>query len=325
MSTPLYLFPQDREPPEDVDLLAAEYALGALDPGDAAATRLRAESDPALRHGIAVWQARLALLAEILPHETPPHQLWQRLAFDIGLQDPQTPPPPPPQTPPPQTPPPPPIQAAEPPIVTFVVTPAPSSPAAPSLFASLSEPAPKPAASLFAPFIEAPAEPEAPENSADPVETQETWHPAAPKPPWHERLLVWRAATAILLLLVLLLAGSALFSRSSGTREVAAIGPTGAPAPLFLAETTASGRLLLTPLATIAVPNGRDLELWMIPADHAVPPTPLGVLPATGASFDLRTIPPEGTQLLVTMEPRGGSPSGVITGQVLYAGALANH
>jgi anti-sigma-K factor RskA len=315
MST-LYLFPPDQEQPEDRDLLAAEYALGQLDAGDAAALRLRAEADADLRHAIAVWQARLALLIEILPRETPPTALWQRLAADIGLPEPRPTQisPPPPLSPPADIPPP--VQTEPPP---------------PNLFASLSEPAPVPARANAIPEppdmwqpVRTTAAPPPPVPTQPPAPPPE--FPPAPKPrqAWHERLLVWRAATVILLILTILLAARALIPHG-GTRQVAAIGPTGAPAPLFLAETDTAGHLVITPLATIAVPNGRDLELWTVPADHATPPSPLGVLPPNGRRFDLPTLPPEGTQLLVSMEPRGGAPGGSLTGPVLYAGTLANH
>jgi anti-sigma-K factor RskA len=304
MST-LYLFPPEQEQPEDHDLLAAEYALGALDAGDAASARLRAETDPALRHAIAVWQARLALLAEILPREAPPRALWQRLAADIGLPDP-----PAPQPAAEPAPTPPPIETAPPEPLPVV-----------NLFASLSEPAPEPAPEpALAPALE---------QQPNPAPARRPAIIPAPKPasgqPWHQRLILWRAATAVLLALCLLLAIRLLLPTATAVRQVAAIGPTGAPAPLFLAETSAAGVLTLTPLATIAVPNGRDLELWTVPADHSTAPVALGVLPAAGGRFALRAVPPEGTQLLVSMEPRGGEPGGVLTGQVLYAGTLANH
>ncbi len=328
MST-LYLFPPEQEQPEDSDLLAAEYALGLLDAGDAAALRLRAEADPDLRHAVAVWQARLALLIEILPREAPPPALWQRLAADIGLPEPR------------------PTPAPPPPIATPAIAPIPPPAETPNLFASLSAPpvppqpepsdqweavrfivtedpiAPPPAAPPALMPAPMPAPRRVPPPAPPPALTSE---PAPPSPasPWHERLLVWRAATAVLLVIVVLLAARILTAHG-GTRQVAAIGPTGAPAPLFLAETDAAGHMVITPLATIAVPNGRDLELWTVPADHATAPVSLGVLPATGRTIDLHTIPPEGTQLLVSMEPRGGAPGGVLTGQVLYAGTLANH
>jgi anti-sigma-K factor RskA len=61
----LYMFPPSEEPMEDRDLLAGEYVLGVLDPGDAASARLRAEADPALQAAIGAWQTRLAPMAAI--------------------------------------------------------------------------------------------------------------------------------------------------------------------------------------------------------------------------------------------------------------------
>jgi anti-sigma-K factor RskA len=37
----------------------------------------------------------------------------------------------------------------------------------------------------------------------------------------------------------------------------------------------------------------------------------------------LTTPPPEGAQLLVSQEPKGGSPTGLPTGPVLYGGTIA--
>jgi anti-sigma-K factor RskA len=61
------------------------------------------------------------------------------------------------------------------------------------------------------------------------------------------------------------------------------------------------------------------LELWALAAG-AKAPAPLGVIPPAG-----KTVPPgvaEGTTLLVSLEPKGGSPTGKPTGPVLYAGTL---
>jgi anti-sigma-K factor RskA len=46
------------------------------------------------------------------------------------------------------------------------------------------------------------------------------------------------------------------------------------------------------------------------------------VLPITGRMLTLPARPPTGTQLLISLEPRGGSPTGQPTGPVLYGGKL---
>ncbi len=104
---------------------------------------------------------------------------------------------------------------------------------------------------------------------------------------------------------------------------MAAIGVANAPAPLFLAQADPDGSLRISPLAVIAVPNGRDLQLWMqLPKDQE--PHSLGILSAAGSTVSLGGPPVEGTRLLISLEPRGGASSGRITGQVLYGGTLAN-
>ena len=62
-----------------------------------------------------------------------------------------------------------------------------------------------------------------------------------------------------------------------------------------------------------------DLELWALAAGETRPHS-LGVLPAAGRRL-IAALPP-GTQLLVSLEPRGGSPTGQPTGPVLYGGRL---
>ena len=85
--------------------------------------------------------------------------------------------------------------------------------------------------------------------------------------------------------------------------------------------------LQIEPLTLAAVEAARDLELWAIPAGGK--PISLGVVPSAGegriqlseAQRALLTAP---LTLAVTLEPRGGSPSGQPTGPVLYKGELAS-
>jgi anti-sigma-K factor RskA len=67
------------DPIDDQDLLAAEYALGVLDPEARRAAQLRLQRDPAFAGEVAAWEARLAPLAEALPEVAPPPELWTRL------------------------------------------------------------------------------------------------------------------------------------------------------------------------------------------------------------------------------------------------------
>lgn len=74
-----------------------------------------------------------------------------------------------------------------------------------------------------------------------------------------------------------------------------------------------------------ARPPASDYELWALPTGAA--PVSLGVLPATGASTRQLTAMQKqalahSTQVAVSIEPLGGSPTGQPTGAVLYVGLL---
>ncbi|HEX3992345.1 MAG TPA: hypothetical protein VHX39_14335, partial [Acetobacteraceae bacterium] len=81
-----------------------------------------------------------------------------------------------------------------------------------------------------------------------------------------------------------------------------------------------------SPSGAGCVSGRRALEsLWLLPLRWRrfageTRPRSLGVLPASGIRMvDALTL---GTQLLVSLEPRGGSPTGQPTGPVLYGGRL---
>jgi len=80
------------------------------------------------------------------------------------------------------------------------------------------------------------------------------------------------------------------------------------------------------PLTLAAVDPQRSLELWAIPADGK--PISLGVIPVGGKgrvelSDAQKALIGKPVALAVSLEPKGGSPTGQPTGPVLYQGALA--
>jgi len=84
--------------------------------------------------------------------------------------------------------------------------------------------------------------------------------------------------------------------------------------------------LQVEPLTLAAVDPGRSLELWAIPANGK--PISLGVIPAGGKgkvelSEAQKALIGKPIALAVSLEPKGGSPTGQPTGPVLYQGALA--
>ena len=67
------------------------------------------------------------------------------------------------------------------------------------------------------------------------------------------------------------------------------------------------------------MPTDKDLELWALPKGETKPHS-LGVFPPSGRQLTAELAPD--TQLLVSLEPKGGSPTGQPTGPVLYGGWL---
>lgn len=135
-------------------------------------------------------------------------------------------------------------------------------------------------------------------------------------------LWAWQTVTVIALAAAAVFAGIAyLPSRPPAGAPLAVIAPIGAPQSAFVAEARPDGTVVLTAVAPADVPPGRDLELWILPPG-AKTVAPLGVLPATGRILRLPRAPPAGTQLLISLEPRGGSPTGQPTGPVLYKGTV---
>ena len=87
-----------------------------------------------------------------------------------------------------------------------------------------------------------------------------------------------------------------------------------------------AGRLKVRVLETTTLSTGQAFELWLLPSGEGVPES-LGLLPATDAGT-LRVpgnLLPKidiGRGLAVSLEPPGGSPTGLPTGPVVYSGAL---
>lgn len=86
--------------------------------------------------------------------------------------------------------------------------------------------------------------------------------------------------------------------------------------------------LELSGLSEVAVPAGRDLELWSLPAEGA--PLSLGVIrmrdgrkAEVAVTAEGRARLEQGVALAISLEPSGGSPTGAPTGPVLYSGKLA--
>jgi anti-sigma-K factor RskA len=144
----------------------------------------------------------------------------------------------------------------------------------------------------------------------------------APRPavPVNDNGMIWWRATALAGLAIAAVLAAYIALTPPAQPTLAVLTPYATPTPVLLAVAGPHGSILIRPTATIKIASDRDLELWQMPAG-ATKPASLGVIPPDG-----KVVPPgvqAGTMLLVSLEPKGGSPTGQPTGPVLYAGKLS--
>lgn len=150
------------------------------------------------------------------------------------------------------------------------------------------------------------------------------------------RLRIWRiaalSACAVAAGLVLFVATNALTPARPGGNFVAVLQHDAASPAFIVSVDTAARTLTIRPVAA-APQTDRSYELWLVNA-HLPAPRSLGVVQnaalAQNAAFTVsssrlhgvpRTIIRDAT-FAVTLEPLGGSPSGLPTGPILYSGKL---
>ena len=141
-----------------------------------------------------------------------------------------------------------------------------------------------------------------------------------PPAPANDNGVKWWRATALAGLATAAALAAYIALTPPAQPTVAVLTPYTTPTPVLLAVAGPHGSILIRPTATIKIASDRDLELWQMPAG-ATKPASLGVIPQGG-----KVVPPgvqAGTMLLVSLEPKGGSPTGQPTGPVLYAGKLS--
>lgn len=138
--------------------------------------------------------------------------------------------------------------------------------------------------------------------------------------PFRRRIRFWQATTAGALAIAASLAAFVVLHHPEPPR-VAVLAPLAGGAPVMLATAERNGSLIVRPSTAISVPSDKDLELWSL-AQGETRPRSLGVLPPSGKQVTASLAP--NTQLLVSLEPKGGSPTGQPTGPVLYGGWLTS-
>jgi len=148
----------------------------------------------------------------------------------------------------------------------------------------------------------------------------------APTPPATDvltlrgRLRLWRATTTGAVVIAASLASFTLL-RQPAPQRIAALSPLAGGASVPMAMTGHDGGLIVRPTAPITVPTDKDLELRAL-SRRETRPGSLGVLPPAG--MRLAAAPAPDTQLLVSLEPKGESPTGQPTGPALLGGWLTS-
>jgi anti-sigma-K factor RskA len=96
-----------------------------------------------------------------------------------------------------------------------------------------------------------------------------------------------------------------------------------AQAGSIVASISGDGASLVTrAIVPVSVQAGRSLELWAVPTSGA--PRSLGLLPGGSGTVALHGKVLAGADTLaVTIEPAGGSPTGLPTGPIVYAGKFS--
>jgi anti-sigma-K factor RskA len=141
---------------------------------------------------------------------------------------------------------------------------------------------------------------------------------------WWRGLALASLAVAVALAVVLLMPTP---EQPAGSLVVVLAGPDAKPA--LVATTDRNSRYLtLAAIVPVALPADRTLELWLLP-EHGNPRS-LGLVSAVAPAGIARiALPDKAGQALhnipvlaVSLEPQGGSPTGLPTGPVLYSGPV---
>lgn len=148
--------------------------------------------------------------------------------------------------------------------------------------------------------------------------------------PWWQRLGLWRALSGTALAGVVglgVMLGNPPPAQAPVVVVLESTGTTAVNPATIVASFSGDGRALVTrTLTPVSLTTDRVLELWSVPPQGN--PRSLGLISANGATVLQRASLPAtllkgGTAALaVSVEPPGGSPTGVPTGPVVFAGKL---
>lgn len=154
--------------------------------------------------------------------------------------------------------------------------------------------------------------------------------------PFDKRERRWQLATVAAAVVALLASGLALRGPmltspppiaasptplQPGVQLIAALSESGGSPALLVTFDQATGKMRVMPV-NLTPQAGHSMELWAIMGKDA--PKSLGLMPSSGpATMSAKILDGhDGATIAVSLEPVGGSPTGLPTGPVLYSGAM---
>src|SRR5262245_4154627 len=78
---------------DDLSALAAEYAIGTLDPDERTRANVLLEVDESFRALVQAWERRLGELHLMVEPVEPDGRIWERVRGRVGIRAPEAPPP----------------------------------------------------------------------------------------------------------------------------------------------------------------------------------------------------------------------------------------
>lgn len=301
----------------DHDALAAEYVLGTLSADEREQAQALIGIDPGFAEVVRQWERRLGELHVMVEAVEPRPEVWDKIKAEVRTVAPK----PAIESPP--------VAEAAPEPPTLPEMP-PASPLA-SLASSLLPPEPearKPKASvdLSAALLPPPPAAKEVERSADVI------YLAGRVKRWQRLTLVVGALAALMALfiaanvvgVVSLQPATSGMVASAGRQELVAVLQQGPVAPAFLLTMDPQSRTLTVRRVSATPDASHSYELWLI-SSRFPSPRSLGTVGkeeftqrAVPGNYDLDTLKAAG--YAVSLEPPGGSQSGVPTGPILFTG-----